>query len=121
MKLKYIIGGVLIIGFAALAVNSFAPSLRAYVSIEEAMHTDNTVQVKGERADTGVFDIEKNMFTFKLKDKDGRILQVVYAGPKPGNFDQAKEVVCVGTYQDGTFHATELLVKCPSKYQEMES
>ena len=121
MNPKYILGAIVIIGFAALAVTSFESSMTAYVSIEEAMHTDNTVQVKGQRVNNGVFDLEKNMFTFDLKDKDGRILNVVYDGPKPGNFDQATEVVCIGQYKDGTFHASKILVKCPSKYQEMES
>ena len=37
---------------------------------------------------------------------------------KPGNFDQATEIVCKGQYKAGKFHASELLVKCPSKYME---
>ena len=41
-----------------------------------------------------------------------------FDGAKPGNFEQATEVVCVGRYTNGKFHAKELLVKCPSKYME---
>ena len=45
-------------------------------------------------------------------------MKVTYDGAKPGNFDQASHVVCVGKYNNGVFVAKELLIKCPSKYQE---
>ena len=118
MRSKYIIGGIIIIAFTIWAGISFQDSLTPYVSIREAKKTDKTVQLKGERIDNGYFDVKKNLFRFKLKDENGEILQVVYDGAKPGNFDQATHVVCVGRYQNGVFHATDILVKCPSKYQE---
>jgi cytochrome c-type biogenesis protein CcmE len=43
---------------------------------------------------------------------------VIYDGTKPGNFDQATSVVCVGKYETDAFYADKLLIKCPSKYQE---
>ncbi len=47
-------------------------------------------------------------------------MPVLYAGVKPGNFEEATEIVAVGSYSDGAFHAEQLLVKCPSKYQGIE-
>jgi cytochrome c-type biogenesis protein CcmE len=35
----------------------------------------------------------------------------------PGNFDQAVSVVAIGKFAGDHFEATQLLVKCPSKYQ----
>ncbi len=121
MNKKYILGSTVVVIFAIVAFYAFTPALVRYVSIEEAVKNGGTVQVKGERVGNGVFDLEKNVFTFDLKDKDGRQINVIYDGPKPGNFDQATEVVCKGEYKNGAFHAREILVKCPSKYQEMES
>lgn len=118
MKTKHIIGIVIIIAFAYFAITSFNSSITPYVSIEEAIQSGSNVQVKGIRANEGKFDIEKNVFTFTLQDENGRKLDVVYDGAKPGNFDQAVEVVCQGQYKDGKFHAKNILVKCPSKYQE---
>ncbi len=118
MRSKYIIGGIIIVVFTIWAGISFQDSLTPYVSIKEAKKTDKTVQLKGERIDNGYFDVKNNLFRFKLKDENGEILQVVYDGAKPGNFDQATHVVCVGRYQNGIFHAKDILVKCPSKYQE---
>jgi cytochrome c-type biogenesis protein CcmE len=79
------------------------------------------VQVKGERLDEGRYDMQKNLFVFHIKDENGVSVKVVYDGVKPGNFDQASHVVCVGKYENGAFHAKQLLVKCPSKYQEQET
>jgi len=118
MRSKYIIGGIIIVVFTIWAGISFQDSLTPYVSIQEAKKTDKTVQLKGERIDNGYFDVKNNLFRFKLRDENGEILQVVYDGAKPGNFDQATHVVCVGRYQNGVFHAKDILVKCPSKYQE---
>ena len=118
MNKKHIIGAIIIIAFGYYAITSFDSSITPYVSIEEAIESGSTVQVKGTRADTGTFDVEKNVFTFTLQDENGLKIDVIYDGAKPGNFDQATEVVCQGQYIDGKFHAKNILVKCPSKYQE---
>lgn len=121
MKAKHIVGIVIIIVFAIYAATSFDSAITPYVSIDEAISSGEAVQVKGLRDGTGEYDIEKSLFTFSLKDENGKKIHVVYNGAKPGNFEQATEVVCKGTYKDGAFHASEILVKCPSKYQEMET
>jgi cytochrome c-type biogenesis protein CcmE len=47
-------------------------------------------------------------------------MKVDYGGTKPGNFEQAESVVCIGVFKDGIFEAKDILVKCPSKYQGPE-
>jgi cytochrome c-type biogenesis protein CcmE len=118
MKLKYIIGGLVIVVFLIWAGLSFQKTLTPYVSINDAKKADTVVQVKGRRIDSGRFNTVTNQFVFKMADESGEQIEVVYNGTKPGNFDQADEVVCVGKYQNGQFYAKELLVKCPSKYLE---
>ena len=118
MQEKYIIGGTIILVFMIWAGFSFQSALTPYVSIQEAKTAGSVVQVKGERLGSGQFNIEQNVFIFQIRDENGEALKVVYHGPKPGNFDQASHVVCVGQYQNGVFNANEILVKCPSKYQE---
>jgi cytochrome c-type biogenesis protein CcmE len=58
-----------------------------------------------------------------LQDNTGKLVKVVYAKPKPSNFEQAVSVVAIGHYdvQQQAFIADDLLVKCPSKYQEMQA
>ena len=46
-------------------------------------------------------------------------LKVVYAGPKPDLLqDEAQAIVTGHLGEDGIFYAGELLLKCPTKYQE---
>ena len=46
-------------------------------------------------------------------------LPVVYNGPKPDLLNNEAQAIMTGHIsQDGTFHADELLLKCPTKYQE---
>jgi len=121
MKTKYILGIVIIVTFIIWAGISFNKTLTPYVTIAEAKSSSMTVQVKGQRADNGTFNTENNLFTFRLIDEHGEQITVVYDGAKPGNFEQATEVVCVGKYENGSFKAKEILVKCPSKYMEEQT
>lgn len=121
MKPKYIIGAIIIVSFIVWAGISFNKTLTPYVSIAKAKSVDTDVQVKGKRLDNGTFDISANTFSFNMVDEEGEKVEVVFDGAKPGNFEQATEVVCVGRFKDGKFHARELLVKCPSKYMEEQA
>ena len=45
-------------------------------------------------------------------------VQVVYSGPKPDLLkDEAQAIMTGHLGSDGVFHADELLLKCPTKYQ----
>jgi cytochrome c-type biogenesis protein CcmE len=52
------------------------------------------------------------------QDDPGSVCQT-----KPSNFEQAVSIVAIGHYDAsrGVFLADDLLVKCPSKYQEMQA
>jgi cytochrome c-type biogenesis protein CcmE len=46
-------------------------------------------------------------------------LQVVYVGPRPDLLrDEAQAIITGKMGDDGIFHADELLLKCPTKYEE---
>jgi cytochrome c-type biogenesis protein CcmE len=46
-------------------------------------------------------------------------LKVVYVGPKPDLLkDEAQAIVTGKLGADGVFHADELLLKCPTRYQD---
>lgn len=48
---------------------------------------------------------------------DGPVVPVRYTKLKPDLLAEDVEVIAEGTLVDGVFHATQLLVKCPSKYE----
>jgi cytochrome c-type biogenesis protein CcmE len=46
-------------------------------------------------------------------------ITVTYSGPKPDLLKDEAQAIMTGQYNpDGTFHADELLLKCPTKYEE---
>ena len=54
-----------------------------------------------------------------VTDQTDRRLGVIYNGPKPDLLrDEAQAIITGYLGADGAFHAGELLLKCPTKYQE---
>ena len=121
MKARYIIALVIIFGFVIYGAVSLKTSLTPYVSFAEAKSSPQTVQVMGELEKSATrYDTTAGLLYFTLKDKHGNLLEVSYKGVRPGNFDQATQIVAIGDYKEKVFQADQLLVKCPSKYQGEE-
>ncbi len=119
MKPVYIIGGVVVLAAIVLGALAFVNTLTPYVSIAEARTSGRTVQVHGFLKETLGYDAE-GRFRFVLVDEKGDEMIVVYGQAKPANFEQATGFVVIGRYEAeaGIFRADQILVKCPSKYQE---
>ncbi len=119
MKPVYIIGGVVVLAAIVLGALAFVNTLTPYVSIAEARTSGRTVQVHGFLKETLGYDAE-GRFRFVLVDEKGDEMTVVYGQAKPANFEQATGFVVIGRYEAeaGIFRADQILVKCPSKYQE---
>lgn len=131
MKLSHIIGLVVIaVAFATiLSMNTDASS---YVDFAEARSmaaegSDKKVHVVGMVAKRNgqmvmFYDPKQdpNYFTFQLVDNKQQPCDVVYANPKPQDFERSEQVVVIGNMQGNTFVADKILMKCPSKYQDNE-
>ena len=81
---------------------------------------DVTVKVVGFLAkDKEIYyDPQKdaNYFAFTMADKEGNLEKVWYKGSKPQDFERSEQVVITGKMDGDKFHASEILLKCPSKY-----
>jgi cytochrome c-type biogenesis protein CcmE len=64
------------------------------------------------------FDARAGVFTFGAIDKDGEKHTVNYHQPKPQDFERSEEITMKGFVNDSVFIAEEILMKCPSKYNE---
>lgn len=54
-----------------------------------------------------------------LRDPNASRLQVEYIGPKPDLLRHEAQAIVTGTLgDDGVFYADELLLKCPTRYEE---
>ncbi|RMG33285.1 MAG: hypothetical protein D6732_12300, partial [Methanobacteriota archaeon] len=119
MKMKYFISLSILLGLGIYITITYQKALRPYISIEEAKKSGKSSQIKGVWVKgTDLYDFKEGVFQFKLCDKSGDTVLVVSSYPKPPNFEQAKELVVIGQYQNGVFNAQKILVKCPSKYLE---
>jgi len=120
MKPKVIAGMVVVLVFIVWGSMSFVESNLEYTDVAGAMKTHKKVQLKGawNKERDSSFDPKASQFTFYLVDEKGNECRVVLDGAAPNNFEMATSVVAKGRYmEDGYFHATEVLTKCPSKYE----
>ena len=98
----------------------FQSGFRSYTTrVAEAVDSSRSVQLAGFLGSTGEYDAE-GRFTFLIQDEDGAMLKVISDDPRPANFEQAISIVAIGRYDQAeqALVADDLLVKCPSKYQE---
>ena len=111
----------LIAAFAAFGAGAFKSSLTPYVSFDVARTSKQAVQVAGSLVPASTrYDESRGALLFAIADASGDTLHVSYKGTKPGNFEEATQIVAIGRFHGGALEAERLLVKCPSKYQGVE-
>ena len=59
---------------------------------------------------------DPNFFSFTMLDKEGNEQKVVYKGSKPQDFERSEQLVVKGRVSGDVFAASEISMKCPSKY-----
>jgi cytochrome c-type biogenesis protein CcmE len=122
---KFIVGGlivVLVIGY--LIVTSIQGSTAPYLTVTELRSEGASVYernvrvtgvIQGESIDWNAQDL---ILKFEIADEGGS-LPVVYKGLRPDMFQDGAQAVVEGRYAEGgTFEAHNLVLKCPSKYEE---
>jgi cytochrome c-type biogenesis protein CcmE len=120
-KSKLIILIALPILFVILISNVFSANLSPYMSVSEVLKEKpygRNVQVIGEAVLTSIyFDMAQGILTFQITD-EGSFLEIKHEGII-NNLQNSTEVVVIGEFKnDGYFYADDVLVKCPSKYEE---
>ena len=81
-----------------------------------------TFQVANVPGDNAEIEAQGGLATVlhaAVVDPNRSRMDVVYSGPKPDLLkDEAQAIMTGQLGADGVFHADELLLKCPTKYQE---
>lgn len=121
---KFFIGGLLILGaIAYVTISSFETNAIYYLTLKElnvqrGSLINQPIRINAPLDKSSIqFDDKTLTLKFNLKE-DNLLLPVVYKGIKPDTFEQGESVVAEGKLgADGTFHASTILVKCPSKYE----
>lgn len=125
-NLKFIIGGLLVIGLVIVLIVQATMSTGAYyLTVSElnersAMMVGERVRVSGAVVEgSEVWEPKEMTLSFAIKDESGQQQPIVFYGPRPDNFQRAAEAIVEGELlADGSFQANTLLLKCPSRYEE---
>jgi cytochrome c-type biogenesis protein CcmE len=125
--MKFLIGGVVVaVVIGVLIATSFSGSTSDYLSVAQvkALGPDQTRDSRVAGAivpDSVNYSTRDVQLTFEIEDETGQ-LAISYHGPQPDMLVDAVEAVAIGKYdpEAQVFEAGELLMKCPSKYEEKE-
>lgn len=125
--MKFVLGGIVAaVVIGVLIATSFSGTTSEYLTVAEvkALGPDQTRDSRVAGAivpDSVNWSTRDVHLTFEITDETGN-LAISYYGPQPDMLVDAVEAVVVGKYDPGSqvFEAEELLMKCPSKYEEKQ-
>jgi len=123
MKRSHIIAiGIIAVAIAALVGSLYDSS--TYAGLEEAMaNPGREYHVVGvlDRSQEVVYEpsLNASLTSFTMVDLEGQTARVYLGKAKPQDFERSERLVLIGkATADGEFHARDMLMKCPSKYNE---
>lgn len=144
-RLKFLIGGILILAAVTyLIISSTTNGARYYITVDELLtnnsqYVGKTVRISGAVLGDSIQYDDKNLiidFTIAnvpsdydnlaealhqaVNNPDARRIPIHITGQvKPDLLKNEAQAILTGTLDEkGVFHATELLLKCPTRFQE---
>lgn len=124
MKIKpvHIIVLALVVISAILAYDAFTSYINPYLTVSqvagEDTYVNNEVQILATVANGSVQWGDDGSLLFDITDGQATIT-VTYSGSQPQGFKAGQKVVAIGELTSPHhMNATQLLVKCPSKYEQ---
>lgn len=98
--------------------------LSVYASFADAAQSGRKAKIAGQLVQTKemYYNPEKdpNYFSFYVRDAKGEERKVVLLSEKPQDFEMSEQIVLTGKMKGEEFVASEVLLKCPSKYKDEE-
>jgi cytochrome c-type biogenesis protein CcmE len=119
---KSSIFGLVVIAIAISVIVIIYAGASTYGSFTDARSSQSVLRVVGhlDKQKALYYDAAKdaNYFSFYVKDKNKEECKVVFRGTEPEDFQKSEQIVLTGQMVGGEFHASEILMKCPSKYSQ---
>jgi cytochrome c-type biogenesis protein CcmE len=124
MKKSFIIA-IVLIAVALAAIFTTVADSSTYASFSMATdHPKKEFHVVGklnkEKAQEYNPEVNANLFSFYMTDNEGKECKVLLNKTKPQDFDKSEQIVIIGKMAGDEFHASDVLMKCPSKYKNPE-
>jgi cytochrome c-type biogenesis protein CcmE len=120
MKKSYIIAFA-IIAIAIAAILSTVADSSTYATFSTALaHPKKEFHVVGKLGKDKPQEynphVNADLFSFYMLDNEGKECKVVLNRTKPQDFERSEQIVIIGKMKGEEFHASDVLMKCPSKY-----
>ena len=123
MKKVHIIG-IVLIAVAIGVLMSISNDVSTFTTFSDATTSGKVVKISGQLSKDKEMYYEPqkdpNYFTFYLKDSENAERKVVLLSAKPQDFERSESIVLTGKMDGDTFLASDMLMKCPSKYKDEE-
>jgi cytochrome c-type biogenesis protein CcmE len=123
MKKIYIVA-IVMVAVAIVMLTTAADDMSTYATFKDAAASGDRVKITGQLAkDKEMYynpEEDPNYFSFYIRDNDGEERKVVLLSEKPQDFELSEQLVLTGSMKGEEFVATDMLMKCPSKYKDEE-
>ena len=123
MKKSHIIA-IIVVAAAIGILISASSDVTTYANFAQATQSGDKVKLVGQLVKDRPIEynpeIDPNYLAFWLKDDAGQVRQVVLLAGKPRDFERSEQVVLTGQMAGNNFEASDMLLKCPSKYNDQE-
>lgn len=134
MRAKFIIGGIIVAAAVVyLIASSISSSAQYYLTVKELRDKEQTMAGRNVRVsgyvvgESIVYNPQASNLSFDIVDSHDELsstvkvqtLKIVYTGPKPDLLQHEAQAIAEGKLNpDGTFAANNLLLKCPTRYED---
>ncbi len=123
MKKIHIVG-ILLIAVSIGLLMSLSGEVATYGNFDQARISGERVKIAGELMKDKEMkyepEVDPNYFSFYIKDTNEEEAKVVLLAARPQDFELSEQIVLTGKMKGEEFIATEMLMKCPSKYKDEE-
>jgi cytochrome c-type biogenesis protein CcmE len=134
MRAKFIIGGVVVVAAVVyLIVSSISSSAQYYLTVKELRGKGQAMAGRNLRVsgyvvgDSIAYSPQASSLSFDIVDTHEELsattkvdtIKILYTGPKPDLLQHEAQAIAEGKLNpDGTFTANNLLLKCPTRYED---
>jgi len=134
MRAKFLIGGIVVAAAVVyLIVSSISSSAQYYMTVKELRSKGQAMAGRNLRVsgyvmgDTIAYNPQASSLSFNIVDTHEELsstvkvdsLKILYTGPKPDLLQHEAQAIAEGKLNpDGTFVASNLLLKCPTRYED---
>jgi cytochrome c-type biogenesis protein CcmE len=123
MKKSHLLA-ILVVAVAIGILISASKDVTTYANFSQASKSEDKVKLVGQlvKERPVEYDPEKdpNYLAFYLKDEAGEVRRVELKAAKPQDFERSESIVLTGQMNGEVFAASDMLLKCPSKYKDQE-